>query len=86
MKSYANCIKFSSSTVPGPAYLIDQTGVRHCYEEFKELNPGVAQSMWNRNYESEINRHQRAIEKKKLIDPSSVTIADIAVPEGESVV
>ena len=67
VKAFPHCIKFSSS-LNGVAYLIDEAGVRTCWESFKDLEPDVTQSMWKRDCEFGVkiagrshtpNRHQR---------------------------
>ena len=94
VKAFPHCIKFSSS-LNGVAYLIDEAGVRTCWESFKDLEPDVTQSMWKRECEFGVNIagrshapncHQRfSAQKKKRIDPPRGAITDLTIPEGESV-
>jgi len=95
LKAFPHCIKFSSS-LNGVAYLIDEAGVRTCWESFKDLEPDVTQSMWKRECEFGVNmagrshtpnnRHQRfSAQKKKRSDPPRGAITDFTIPEEESV-
>ena len=94
VKAFSHCIKFSSS-LNGVAYLIDEAGVRTCWESFNDLEPEVTQGMWKRDCEIGVNiagrshisiRTQRFAAQQKRIDPPTGTIIELTVPEGESVV
>ena len=95
VKAFPHCIKFSSS-LNGVAYVIDEAGVRTCWESFNDLEPEVTQSMWKRDCELGVQiagrsqtssiRHQRfAAQQKKRIDPPTGTITDLTIFEGKSV-
>jgi len=94
VKAFPHCIKFSSN-LNGVAYLIDEAGVRTCWESFNDLEPEVTQGMWKRDCELGVKnagrshtfiRHQRFAAQQKRIDPPTGTITELTVPEGESVV
>ncbi len=97
VKAFPHCIKFSSN-LRGVAYLIDEAGVRTCWESFNELEPEVTQSMWKRNCEFGVDiaggnnthkKHKRfAAQQKKTINPPTGRITDLTLtdPEDESVV
>ena len=94
VKAFPHCIKFSSS-LNGVAYLIDDAGVRTCWESFNDLEPEVTQSMWKRDCELGVKiagrsqtspiRHQRFAAQQKRTDPPTGTITDLTIPEGKSV-